>query len=65
MYVFKFASFSRVTSETTLSSVFIVCCSVEKRLLIMSKAPKLKLEIFLSNSLIYVVVNYVVYCLLQ
>ena len=34
MYVFKFASFSRVTSETTLSSVFIVCCSVEKRLLI-------------------------------
>ena len=31
----------------------------------MSKAPKLKLEIFLSNPPIYMVVNYVVYCLLQ
>ena len=31
---FKFVSFSHVTFETILSSVFIVCCSVEKGLLL-------------------------------
>ena len=40
MFFLKFVSFSRITSKTTLSSVFIVCCSVEKRLLIIEQGSE-------------------------